>query len=62
MRHFDKPHGPRSAHQQQHVRAEISRQVAEFLAQGGRIEQLSGPQLKPHREVRVNAGLARDAS
>lgn len=45
---------------QQGLRAEISRQVAEFLSRGGKIEQLSGPNFKPPKSVKINSSVLVD--
>ncbi|AKH70304.1 hypothetical protein IMCC21906_02659 [Spongiibacter sp. IMCC21906] len=57
MNRFQKIHGSHSPGHQQTLRAEISRQIDEFLERGGRIEQLAGPSFQPHREVRINAAM-----
>ena len=43
------------------VRAEINRQIEEYLQRGGKIEQLTGPSLQPHRAVRVGPGALSEA-
>ncbi|CAA0078841.1 Uncharacterised protein [Zhongshania aliphaticivorans] len=53
MNRYIKQHGTYSNLHQQHARAEISRQIEEYLGKGGKIEKLSGPQFLPHRAVRI---------
>lgn len=60
MNRYYKQQALHSNMHQQSVRAEISRQVDDFLKKGGKIEQLSGPQFQPHRSVRINSAVLTD--
>ncbi|MBD2858239.1 hypothetical protein IB286_04395 [Spongiibacter sp. KMU-158] len=42
---------------QQSIRAEISRQIEEFMAKGGKIEQLTGPAFQASRSVGVSKSI-----
>ncbi len=55
MYRYYKSAPPPSDFQQRQLRTELSRQVEEFLNKGGRIQQLDGPELKPHRSVRASS-------
>ncbi|MDF1693926.1 MAG: hypothetical protein P1U47_16230 [Zhongshania sp.] len=61
MNRYIKQHGTYSNQYQQGLRAEISRQVDDFLNKGGKIEQLHGPQFQPHRAVRISNALITEA-
>lgn len=61
MSRFERIHGSHSSDHQQSVRAQIARQVEEFLQHGGRIEQLSGPSFQPHKEVRISGGSLKES-
>ncbi|GAB3371292.1 hypothetical protein NCG89_04540 [Spongiibacter taiwanensis] len=61
MSRFERIHGSHSQTHQQTVRAEIARQIEEFIQHGGRIEQLSGPNFQPHKEVRINGASLKDS-
>ncbi len=61
MDRYIKQHGTHSNQYQQSLRAEISRQVDDFLNSGGKIEQLNGPQFQPHRAVRISNALFTEA-
>ncbi len=45
---------------QQAVRAEISRQIEEFMAKGGKIERLAGPSFQGSRSVGVSKSILTD--
>jgi predicted glycoside hydrolase/deacetylase ChbG (UPF0249 family) len=55
MNRYYKVQASQSEHHQRQIRAELSRQVEDFLKKGGHIEQLDGPNFKPHRSVRVSS-------
>jgi hypothetical protein len=61
MDRYIKQHGTYSNLHQQHARAEISRQIDEFLNNGGKIEKLNGPQFQPHRVVRITNAMITEA-
>ncbi|MBQ0758578.1 MAG: hypothetical protein KKF24_03350 [Gammaproteobacteria bacterium] len=61
MDRYIKQHGTYSNLHQQHVRAEISRQIDDFLNNGGKIEKLNGPQFQPHRVVRITNAMIAEA-
>lgn len=45
---------------QQAARAQISRQIEEFMARGGKIEQLAGPTFQDSRAVGVSRSVLAD--
>ena len=61
MNRYIKQHGTYSNLHQEHARAEISRQIDDFLRRGGKIEKLNGPQFQPHRVVRISNAVITEA-
>jgi hypothetical protein len=61
MNSYIKQHGIYSNLHQERARAEISRQVDDFLRRGGKIEQLNNPQFQPHRMVRITNAVITEA-
>jgi hypothetical protein len=61
MNSYIKQHGTYSSLHQEHARAEISRQINDFLHGGGKIEQLNNPQFQPHRTVPITNAVITEA-